>query len=180
MIFEMENLNDYQRMAVQTLRKQEMDLTTQQSVVIRDCLAIADHVATIIRDRKLRIYGAMERQSVFTVIGLIGESGEFIDLIKKNIFHKQETNLDVLADEAGDVLWYVAATSHVLGWSLEQIDTPTNETMLALNEIRKAVGVICHMYGITTAEVMERNISKLHKKRYPDGFRFGGGVDRRK
>lgn len=180
MIYEMEHLNDYQRMAVQTLRKTEVKLSVNESVAIRNCLAIADNISTIIQDQKLRIYGPMERQSVFTIIGLIGESGEFIDLVKKYVFHKQDMVLKTLADEAGDVMWYVATTAHVLGYSMKQIDTPINDTMLALKLIIVSVKVICDMFTVPFSEVLEGNITKLHDKRYPNGFRFGGGDDRGK
>lgn len=172
-------LDDYQELAVQTLRKWEFELTEEEAAILRNCLAIANHVSTIIHHQNLRFYG-MSRQSVFTVIGLIGESGEFIDVIKKSILHKQEIGLDVIADEAGDVMWYVATTAHVLGYSMRQIDEPENDTMMSLKLIKTSLEIICLAYGISFSTVLEGNVTKLHKKRYPNGFQFGGGDDRRK
>lgn len=179
MIFKMETLDDYQRIAVEKLPMWECTLSARDIVVLRNCLAISDNIATIIRYQKLRIYGTMERQSIFTVIGLIGESGEFVDVLKKSILHKQEIDPAVIADEAGDVMWYVATTAHVLGYSMKQIDTPTNDTMLALKLIRVSVEIICQSYAIPLSKVLEGNVTKLHQ-RYPNGFQFGGGNDERK
>ena len=43
------------------------------------------------------------------VFGLVGETGEIADLLKKHIFHKHPLDRQRLQDELGDVLWYVAA-----------------------------------------------------------------------
>ena len=43
------------------------------------------------------------------VFGLVGETGEIADLLKKHIFHKHPLDHQKLRDELGDVLWYVAA-----------------------------------------------------------------------
>lgn len=46
---------------------------------------------------------------VIAAIGLAGEVGEVVDLIKKIEGHKHPINHDKLIEELGDVLWYVAA-----------------------------------------------------------------------
>lgn len=55
------------------------------------------------------------------VMGLCGESGEAIDIVKKHIAHNHELNKDHLAKELGDVAWYLAETATALGYSLEDI-----------------------------------------------------------
>ena len=55
------------------------------------------------------------------VMGLCGESGEAIDLVKKHIAHNHELNKEHLAKELGDVAWYLAETATALGYSLEDI-----------------------------------------------------------
>lgn len=41
-------------------------------------------------------------------LGLAGESGEVVDLIKKVVSHGHELDREKLTEELGDVLWYVA------------------------------------------------------------------------
>jgi len=59
------------------------------------------------------------------VLGLVGESGEIADKIKKILRDKkgQLSNEDraELAKELGDVQWYIATLAHYLGVPLEQI-----------------------------------------------------------
>lgn len=55
------------------------------------------------------------------VMGLCGESGECIDLVKKFLFQGHELDRDKLAEELGDVAWYLAATAHAIGYSLEDV-----------------------------------------------------------
>ncbi len=55
------------------------------------------------------------------VMGLCGESGEVIDLVKKHISHGHELNRERLIDELGDVAWYIARIADVLGVELEDI-----------------------------------------------------------
>ena len=58
---------------------------------------------------------------VNSVMGLSGESGEVIDLVKKHLFHNHELDKDKLKLELGDVLWYLAEAAEALGISLEDI-----------------------------------------------------------
>lgn len=55
------------------------------------------------------------------VLGLGGESGECIDLVKKHLFQGHDLNKDDLVKELGDVLWYIAETASGLGVSLSEV-----------------------------------------------------------
>ena len=55
------------------------------------------------------------------VMGLAGESGEAVDLVKKYVFHDHELDAEHLAKELGDVAWYLAVTAHAIGYDLETI-----------------------------------------------------------
>ena len=55
------------------------------------------------------------------VMGLAGESGECIDMVKKQMFQGHELDAAKMLDELGDVLWYVAITAEGLGLSLEEV-----------------------------------------------------------
>lgn len=76
-----------------------------------------------------------------SVIGMMAESGEFAEVVKKKVFQAdtQFTNDEIfhMKRELGDVLWY-----WVQG---------------------------CIALGFTPDEVMDENINKL-EKRYPNGF----------
>ena len=54
-------------------------------------------------------------------LGLCGESGEFADLVKKDLAQGHPLDVNKALRELGDVLWYVAGAACVLGSSLEQV-----------------------------------------------------------
>jgi NTP pyrophosphatase (non-canonical NTP hydrolase) len=54
-------------------------------------------------------------------LGITGEAGEVADLIKKHLGHGHELDVDKVAKEVGDVLWYLAALGDQLGFSLGAI-----------------------------------------------------------
>ncbi len=56
-----------------------------------------------------------------SAMGLCGESGEVIDLIKKHLFQGHELNKDDLIKELGDVAWYLAEAAYALDVSLDKI-----------------------------------------------------------
>ncbi|MBQ6876191.1 MAG: nucleoside triphosphate pyrophosphohydrolase family protein [Lachnospiraceae bacterium] len=55
------------------------------------------------------------------VMGLCGESGEAIDLVKKHLAQGHELNKEQLAKELGDIAWYLAETATAIGYPLEEI-----------------------------------------------------------
>lgn len=55
------------------------------------------------------------------VMGLCGESGEAIDLVKKHLAQGHELDRGRLAKELGDIAWYLAETATAIGYSLEDI-----------------------------------------------------------
>ena len=58
---------------------------------------------------------------VNSAMGLCGESGEVIDLIKKHLFQGHELNKDDLVRELGDVAWYLAEAAYALDVPLEEM-----------------------------------------------------------
>ena len=63
------------------------------------------------------------------VMGLCGESGEAIDIIKKHLAQGHPLDREALAKELGDICWYVAETAQVLGYDLETIMTMNIEKL---------------------------------------------------
>lgn len=55
------------------------------------------------------------------VLGLAGESGECVDMVKKNLFQGHELEKDHMAKELGDVAWYLAVSADAIGYDLETI-----------------------------------------------------------
>lgn len=54
-------------------------------------------------------------------LGLSGETGEVLDLVKHNVFHKEKADLMELAKELGDVMWYVSAICTTCEISLDDV-----------------------------------------------------------
>ncbi len=55
------------------------------------------------------------------VMGLCGESGEVIDLVKKHIAQGHELNRDKMIEELGDVAWYIALTAYALDVDMDSV-----------------------------------------------------------
>lgn len=55
------------------------------------------------------------------LMGLCGESGECIDIYKKCLFQGHELDKVHLAEELGDVAWYLAVAAKGLGYDLSAI-----------------------------------------------------------
>lgn len=65
-----------------------------------------------------------EKQNVHLLdwcLGLGGETGEVLDLVKHSIFHGEELDRMSLAKELGDVLWYINALCTTMNMSLEDV-----------------------------------------------------------
>ena len=55
------------------------------------------------------------------VMGLCGESGEAIDIVKKHLHQGHELDREKLIKELGDIAWYLAEAATALDLSLEDI-----------------------------------------------------------
>ena len=55
------------------------------------------------------------------VMGLCGESGEAIDIVKKWLAQGHPLDREKLAKELGDIAWYLAETAFALDLTLEEI-----------------------------------------------------------
>lgn len=90
---------------------------------------------------KTATYGS-EHSIIYPTLGLAGEAGEVADKVKKVIrdnggVFTQEQKV-AIAKELGDVLWYIAADSRDLGFTLEDIANTNLEKLAS----RKTRGVI--------------------------------------
>ena len=66
---------------------------------------------------------ALDKKDVLIngVMGLCGESGEAIDIVKKWLAQGHDLDKEKLAKELGDIAWYLAETATALELSLEDI-----------------------------------------------------------
>ena len=55
------------------------------------------------------------------VMGLCGESGEAIDIVKKWLAQGHELDREHLIKELGDIAWYLAEVAYVLDIPLEEV-----------------------------------------------------------
>lgn len=128
-------------------------------------------------------------------LGLIGETGEVCDIIKKAEWHGKDLDRDHLIEELGDVAWYAAAA-----WLAEGPDEPfspfreplptalvpdskdlamvVNEAVVGTGGLRNVlsyIGDVAANVDATLDDVLEANMAKL-ARRYPLGFVEGGGI----
>ncbi len=66
---------------------------------------------------------ALSKQDVLIngVMGLCGESGECIDIVKKHLAQGHALDREKLIKELGDVAWYLAETAYALDVDLETV-----------------------------------------------------------
>ena len=55
------------------------------------------------------------------VMGLNGECGEVIDVVKKHMFQGHELDIDKIKKELGDVMWYVAEVCESLDLRMDEV-----------------------------------------------------------
>ena len=81
-----------------------MTMREYQQAALRTCRPLSD--------RDMLLNAAM---------GICGESGEFIDALKKHVYHDHALDRERMLKELGDVLWYVSLAAHALGSSMEEV-----------------------------------------------------------
>ena len=62
-----------------------------------------------------------DKMLINSVMGLCGESGEAIDIVKKWYAHGHELDLEHFKKELGDIAWYLAEAATAIGAELEDI-----------------------------------------------------------
>lgn len=82
-------------------------------MTLNEYQALAQRTAQITKTGKDKIVNGC--------MGLNGEAGECIDLLKKHMFQGHPLNVEKLIDECSDVLWYVAELATGIGVTLDSI-----------------------------------------------------------
>jgi len=130
-------------------------------------------------------------------LGLIGEFGEVVEIIKKAEHHGHQLDRAKLASEIGDVMWYIAEgasindeelSTHGLDydkWSVVYIAQSIASQAASLQNgggdyhehLVAQMQTLCRRYGIDFDDVLVKNIAKL-EARYPEGFCEAASVAR--
>lgn len=56
-----------------------------------------------------------------TALGIAGEAGEVVDIVKKVLYHSHELDISVLCKEIGDLLWYTVLLCDTVGLTLGDV-----------------------------------------------------------
>ncbi len=56
-------------------------------------------------------------------LGLAGEVGEFVEIVKKHLYHGIQADHDKLVKELGDVAWYMALACEILDVNMSEVLT---------------------------------------------------------
>lgn len=75
---------------------------------------------------------------IYPTLGLVGESGEIAEKVKKYLRGDKELDKDALLSELGDPLWYLASLADDLGYTLQDVVDRNVEKLTS----RKERGVI--------------------------------------
>ena len=92
-----------------------MTLNEYQKEAMRTVSGIVE-----INSENLTLQGAM---------GLNGEAGEVIDILKKYMFQGHDLDKDHVAKECGDCLWYLAILAKGAGYTLDEIAEMNKEKL---------------------------------------------------
>lgn len=104
-------INEYQKLALRT--EAPKDVYTARGDVLRAFMMSR---------------GSMKLQDVQGVMrlleglmGLNGEAGEAVDILKKVLFQGHKLDREHIAFELGDICWYLALAADAIGYDLETI-----------------------------------------------------------
>ena len=99
---------------------------------LMDALMYAQHLKVVMcasltandfQRAAMRTASGLDKHSLILngVMGLNGEAGECIDIVKKHLFQGHELDRECLIEELGDVAWYLAVCCEGIGVSLEEV-----------------------------------------------------------
>lgn len=105
------------------------------AALIRITLDFRESLAKIIAERLPMTINGYQRMALRTespttnetdriiqgAMGLCGESGEYIDILKKHMFQGHELDKEHMAKELGDIAWYLAVSADAIDYDLETI-----------------------------------------------------------
>jgi NTP pyrophosphatase (non-canonical NTP hydrolase) len=104
--------------------------------VVEQALSFDEYEAEVM---PLAVYPNILGNILYPVLGLVGESGEVAEKVKKiwrnqgavSVDEYSEEQKAELIKELGDVLWYVTATANELGTSLNHVATVNRDKLVS-------------------------------------------------
>lgn len=84
------------------------------------------HIVDLTRNKSISPLEELKNYSM----GLCGECGEAVDILKKNLFHGKELDKTELMLELGDILYYLVAICNVLGIDVSEVALNNNAKLL--------------------------------------------------
>ncbi len=90
---------------------------TYRESVLRNC---PDFNSTTFRDKLL-----------LGTLGVGGEAGEVVDLVKKVLFHNKELEYEKLIKEIGDVRWYLEYLCLTLNVTMAEVEEANMKKLMA-------------------------------------------------
>ena len=91
---------------------------------------ILEVYSTIVDFTRNKAIGTAEELKDYC-LGLCGELGEFVDLVKKMLYHGKEVDPTELMLELGDILYYLVAIGNVLGFEFDLVALNNNAKLMA-------------------------------------------------
>ena len=94
-----------------------------KQVVDSDGITANDYQRAALRTAKGMVFGEDKTRFMLmnAALGMAGESGEVADIVKKHTFQGHDLDVNHVAEEIGDVLWYVAIGAEAIGLSLGEV-----------------------------------------------------------
>lgn len=101
-------------------------------------------------------------------LGLPGEIGEVVDLLKKFLYHRngKELPVDKVKDELGDVLWYLAVLLDTVGLTFEQVRANTLLELRPVIASDLACSQQLELSGLKLVAAIGRVVDLLHQFLY--------------
>lgn len=112
-------------------RRWKVEFTEYQNNALRTECDQTDSLGRIINSKvPSGMEGADMRlvptRALNAALGLVGEAGELAEIIKKWIFHGKPLELSKIANELGDILWYVSMMADVFYFKMADIARANN------------------------------------------------------
>lgn len=85
-------------------------------------------------------------------MGVVTESGEVMDMLKKHFFYGKELDITNLLEESGDIFWYVAIICRLTGKSFEDIQ------LMNIKKLQKRFP-----NGFTEKDAIDRDVASERK-----------------